>query len=167
MRVSSTADPLRSAAQTSAFGARSAIAIAIAPEPLPTSATVAGSDPRRANARSTRRSVAGRGVITRPGAVSSWMPEKLAWSKTPSTPSFVSPEALVLQDGAASAAERASRRSRELQNLLAASQRAEARVLLAAPSPIQLAATAYYRLWWGRSGGPPVRSRRPRVTRRR
>ena len=55
-----------SIAHTSARESR-AIAIAIAPDPVPTSATRAGSSPMRASAVATTASVAGRGVIDEAG----------------------------------------------------------------------------------------------------
>src|SRR5689334_17870242 len=63
-----------SVAQTSTFGQRLAMATAIAPLPVPTSATRMGRPARRAQAASTSCSLASRGVITRPGAVASARP---------------------------------------------------------------------------------------------
>src|SRR5919197_280779 len=117
-RVSSTAVSLTSVAQTSAFGARSATATAIAPEPLPTSTTRPGSEPIRASARSTRRSVAGLGVMTRPGAVRSRRPAKEDWARLLSTLRSCRPRHRSYLAG--------------LEDLLAADERAQALVLLAA-----------------------------------
>jgi hypothetical protein len=53
-----------SVAKTSACGSAAASATAIAPEPVPTSAIRAGQSPTMATAASTRRSLAGLGVMT-------------------------------------------------------------------------------------------------------
>jgi hypothetical protein len=61
--------PHVSLAQTSTVGTRSASVIAIAPEPVPMSATLAGPSPIRSSAASTSFSVVARGEKTRPGSV--------------------------------------------------------------------------------------------------
>src|SRR5205085_11473322 len=71
VRASSTASGLVSLAQISSFGALTARATAIAPVPVPTSATRSGRASATSSARSTSFSVARRGVKTRPGAVTS------------------------------------------------------------------------------------------------
>jgi len=71
-----TAAGLASVAHTRTCGARAATATASAPDPVPTSATVAGLSPTRASAISTSRSLASRGVMTPPGRVPRAKPQK-------------------------------------------------------------------------------------------
>ena len=75
-RARATARRLGSVAHTSAPGQTDAIATAIAPEPVPTSAMRARRPPTRAAAAATSCSLAGRGVITFPGALNSLRPLK-------------------------------------------------------------------------------------------
>jgi hypothetical protein len=65
-----------SLAHTSTVGTRSARVIAIAPDPVPTSAIRAGPSPIRSSATSTSYSVVGRGENTRPGSVRKVSPWK-------------------------------------------------------------------------------------------
>src|SRR5262245_65662229 len=94
-------------------GAAWAIATAIAPEPVPTSTTRAGPEPTKSTAAATSCSVAGRGVITRPGLASRGRPLKVTSCITV----FVSPAPLFLL---------------RLERLLAADERTQALVLLTA-----------------------------------
>src|SRR5215212_2589010 len=106
-RARATAHRLVSVATTRAFGAAAAIATAIAPEPVPTSTTRALRDrePRTRSVAATSCSLAPRGVITSPGRAANERPLKMTWS--------------TVGDGG-------------LQRLLAADERAQALVLVAA-----------------------------------
>ena len=77
---------LVSVAQTSTPGHMRAIAIATAAPPVPTSATRARRLASRAHASETIRSLAWRGVITRPGALSKVRPPNVTSSTQDSCP---------------------------------------------------------------------------------